>query len=133
LGFAAPAFAADNDMSGTKAQSEAPAGQSTSPSVQTQSPTSTPSTQAQTPSPTQTPSAQNQIRSMQNNASAQTELKGKAKSKVSAKANKARMAHHRHGTTHLARHDRGFKHGHYYAFVKPQHKAVRHSKTMPQH
>ena len=55
LGFAAPAFAADHDMSGTNAQTQAPAGQSTSPSAQTQSPTSTPSTQAQTPSSTQAP------------------------------------------------------------------------------
>jgi hypothetical protein len=133
LGFAAPAFAADDDMSGTKAQTQTPAGQTTSPSAQTQSQTSTPSTQAQTPSPTQTPSAQNQTRSMQNSAAAQTELKGKAKSKVSAKANKAKMAQHRRGTTHLARHDRGFKHGHYYAYVKPHHKSVHHSKTMTQH
>ena len=132
LGFAAPAFAADNDMSGTKPQTQAPAGQTTSPSAQTQSPTSTPSTQAQTPSSTQAPSAQNQTRSMQNNASAQTELKGKAKSKVSAKANKAKMAHHRRGTAQLARHG-GFKRGHYYAYVKPHHKAVRHHNTTMQH
>src|SRR5436190_20865665 len=125
LGFAAPAFAADNDMSGTKAQTQAPAGQSTSPSAQTQSPTSSPSTQAQTPSPststqtpsaqnpsTQSPAAQNKTPSMQNNAAAQTEVKGKAKSKVSAKTNKAKMAHHRRGTNQLARHDRGFKRGH---------------------
>ena len=143
LGFAAPAFAADNDMSGTKAQTQAPAGQSTSPSAQTQSPNSSPSTQAQSPSTstqtpsaqnpsTQAPSAQSKTPSMQNNAAAQTELKGKAKSKVSAKANKAKMAHHRRGTAQLARHG-GFKRGHYYAYVKPHHKAVRHHNTTMQH
>ena len=35
LGFAAPALAADTDMSGTKAQTQAPAGQTTAPSAQT--------------------------------------------------------------------------------------------------
>jgi hypothetical protein len=70
---------------------------------------------------------------MQNNAAAQTEVKGKAMSKVSAKTNKAKMAHHRRGTNQLARHDRGFKRGHYYAYAKPHHKSVHHSKTMTQH
>ena len=70
LGFAAPALAADTDMSGTKAQTQAPAGQTT---------------------------------------------------------------HQRRHSTHLARHDRGFKHGHYYAYVKPHHKSVHHRKTMTQH
>jgi hypothetical protein len=122
LGFAAPALAADTDMSGTKAQTQAPAGQTTVPSAQTQSQTPsaqtpTPSTQAQTPAaPTNTPTAQ---------------ANDKSKGKVSAKANTAKMAHQR--STHLARHDRGFKHGHYYAYVKPHHKSVHHSKTMTQH
>jgi hypothetical protein len=40
------------------------------------------------------------------------------------------MTQHRHGTAQLARHDHGFKHGHYYAYVKPHHKSVHHSKTM---
>lgn len=116
LGLAASAFAAENDMSGTKPQTQAPAGQTTSPSGQTQS-----------------PSAQNKTPSMQNNAAAQTEVKGKAKSKVSAKAtHKAKMAQHRRGTAQLARHG-GFKRGHYYAYVKPHHKAVRHSNTTMQH
>lgn len=138
LGFAVPAFAADNDMSGTKAQTQAPAGQTTSPSAQTQSPSAnqSPSTSTQTPSAqnpsTQSPSAQNKTPSMQNNASGQAEVKGKAKSKVSAKANKAKMAHHRRGTNQLARQG-GFKRGHYYAYVKPHHKAVRHSHTTMQH
>ena len=66
LGFAAPAFAADSDMSGPKAQTQAPAGQSSTPSAQTQ----TPSAQAQTPS-AQTPAAQADV---------------KSKAKVSAKA-----------------------------------------------
>jgi hypothetical protein len=43
------------------------------------------------------------------------------------------MAHQRRHSTHLARHDRGFKHGRYYAYVKPHHKSVHHSKTMTQH
>jgi hypothetical protein len=122
LGFAAPAFAADSDMSGTKAQTQAPAGQSSTPSAQTQTQTpsaqtSTPSTQARTPSaPTKTPTAQ---------------ANGKSKAKVSAKAtHKAKMTQHRHGTAQLARHDHGYKHGHYYAYVKPHHKSVHHSKTM---
>jgi len=130
LGFAAPAFAADSDMTGTQAQTQSPSGQTSTPS-------------AQTPTPSQTPSAQNQTPSMQNNASAQAEVKGKAKakSKVSAKANnKAKMAHRlgtnrlaRHeGTNKLARHEPGFKRGHYYAYApKPQHKSLHHhSKTM---
>jgi hypothetical protein len=115
LGLAAPAFAADSDMPGTKGQTQAPAGQSSTFSAQT----STPSTQAQTPSvPTKTPTAQ---------------ANDKSKAKVSANANKAnnaKMAQHRRGTTHLAQHDRGFKHGRYYAYVKPHHKSVHHSKTM---
>ena len=120
LGFAAPALAADTDMSGTKAQTQTPAGQTTAPSAQTPSAqTSTPPTQAQTPAaPINTPTAQ-----------ANDESKGK----VSAKANTAKMAHQRRHSTHLARHDRGFKHGHYYAYVKPHHKSVHHSKTMTQH
>ena len=118
LGFAAPAFAADSDTSGTKAQTQAPAGQSSTPSAQTPSaPTSTSSTQARTPSaPTKTPTAQ---------------ANGKSKAKVSAKAtHKAKMTQRRHGTAQVARHDHGFKHGHYYAYVKPHHKSVHHSKTM---
>jgi hypothetical protein len=126
LGFAAPAFAADSDMTGTKTQSQAPAGQTTAPSAQTQSQTpstqtpsaqtSTPSTQAQTPAaPANKPTAQ---------------ASDKSKAKVSVKTNKAKMAHHRRGSTHLARHDRGFKHGRYYAYVKPHHKSVHHSQTM---
>jgi len=124
LGFAAPALAADTDMSGTKAQTQAPAGQTTVPSAQTQSQTpsaqtSTPSPQAQTPAaPINTPTAQ---------------ANDKSKGKVSAKANTAKMAHQRRHSTHLARHDRGFKHGRYYAYVKPHHKSVHHSKTMTQH
>ena len=124
LGFAAPALAADTDMSGTKAQTQAPAGQTTAPSAQTQSQTpsaqtSTPTTQAQTPAaPISTPTAQ---------------ANDKSKGKVSAKANTAKMAHQRRHSTHLARHDRGFKHGRYYAYVKPHHKLVHHSKTMTQH
>jgi hypothetical protein len=119
LGFAAPALAADTDMSATKAQTQAPAGQTTAPSAQTPSAqTSTPPTQAQTPAaPINTPTAQ---------------ANDKSKGKVSAKANTAKMAHQRH-PTHLARHDRGFKHGRYYAYVKPHHKSVHHSKTMTQH
>ena len=37
LGFAAPALAADTDMSATKAQTQAPVGQTTAPSAQTPS------------------------------------------------------------------------------------------------
>ena len=119
LGFAAPALAADTDMSGTKAQTQAPAGQTTAPSAQTPSAqTSTPTTQAQTPAaPINTPTAH---------------ANDKSKGKVSAKANTAKMAHQRH-STHLARHDGGFKHGRYYAYVKPHQKSVHHSKTMTQH
>jgi hypothetical protein len=119
LGFAAPALAADTDMSATKAQTQAPVGQTTAPSAQTPSAqTSTPPTQAQTPTaPINTPTAQ---------------ANDKSKGKVSAKANTAKMAHQRH-STHLARHDRGFKHGRYYAYVKPHQKSVHHSKTMTQH
>jgi hypothetical protein len=57
----------------------------------------------------------------------------KSKGKVSAKVNTAKMAHQRHHSTHLARRDRGFKNGRYYAYVKPHHKSVHHSKTMTQH
>jgi hypothetical protein len=119
LGFAAPALAADTDMSATKAQTQAPVGQTTAPSAQTPSAqTSTPPTQAQTPAaPINTPTAH---------------ANDKSKGKVSAKANTAKMAHQRH-STHLARHDRGFKHGRYYAYVKPHQKSVHHSKTMTQH
>ena len=119
LGFAAPALAADTDMSATKAPTQAPVGQTTAPSAQTPSAqTSTPPTQAQTPAaPINTPTAQ---------------ANDKSKGKVSAKANTAKMAHQRHSTD-LARHDRGFKHGRYYAYVKPHHKSVHHSKTMTQH
>ena len=119
LGFAAPALAADTDMSATKTQTQAPVGQTTAPSAQTPSAhTSTPPTQAQTPAaPINTPTAQ---------------ANDKSKGKVSAKANTAKMAHQRH-STHLARHDRGFKHGRYYAYVKPHHKLVHHNKTMTQH
>jgi hypothetical protein len=119
LGFAAPALAADTDMSATKAQTQAPVGQTTAPSAQTPSAqTSTPPTQAQAPAaPINTPTAQ---------------ANDKSKGKVSAKANTAKMAHQHH-STHLARHDRGFKHGRYYAYVKPHHKSVHHSKTMTQH
>jgi hypothetical protein len=119
LGFAAPALAADTDMSATKAQTQAPVGRTTAPSAQTPSAqTSTPPTQAQTPAaPINTPTAQ---------------ANDKSKGKVSAKANTAKMAHQRH-STHLARHDRGFKHGRYYAYVKPHHKSVHHNKTMTQH
>jgi hypothetical protein len=119
LGFAAPALAADTDMSATKAQTQAPVGQTTAPSAQTPSAqTSTPPTQAQTPAaPINTPTAQ---------------ANDKSKGKVSAKANTAKMAHQRH-STHLARHDRGFKHGRYYAYVKPHHKSVHHNKTVTQH
>src|SRR5580692_4974574 len=106
LGFAAPALAADTDMSGTKAQTQTPAGQTTAPSAQTPA------------APINTPTAQ---------------ANDKSKGKVSAKANTAKMAHQRRHSTHLARHDRGFKHGHYYAYVKPHHKSVHHSKTMTQH
>jgi hypothetical protein len=120
LGFAAPAFAADSDMTGTKSQAQSPSGQTSTPSTQSQ----TPSAQNQTPSAqTQTPSAQNQMPSMQ-----------KAK-KSSAKATRntrvggnARM---RRPTT-LARHEHGFQRGHYYAYAKPQHKPLRHKKTMTQ-
>jgi hypothetical protein len=119
LGFAAPALAADTDMSATKAQTQAPVGQTTAPSAQTPSAqTSTPPTQAQTPAaPINTPTAH---------------ANDKSKGRVSAKANTAKMAHQRH-STHLARHDRGFKHGRYYAYVKPHQKSVHHSKTMTQH
>jgi hypothetical protein len=119
LGFAAPALAADTDMSATKAQTQAPVGQTTAPSAQTPSAqTSTPPTQAQTPAaPINTPTAH---------------ANDKSKGKVSAKPNTAKMAHQRH-STHLARHDRGFKHGRYYAYVKPHQKSVHHSKTMTQH
>ncbi len=119
LGFAASAFAADSDMSGTKAQTQAPAGQSSTPSTQTQ----TPSAQAQTPS-AQTPAAQADV---------------KSKAKVSAKAtdHKAKMVHRNRGVNKLAQHDRGlhrdFTHGRYYAYAKPHHKSVHHSKTMTQH
>ena len=145
LGFAAPAFAADSDMSGNKTQTQTPSGQTSSPSAQSQTPSQTPSAQSQTPSATQTPSAQNQTPSsqmktpsaqnqspsMQNKTSAQAEVKGKAaKSKVSSRANhKVRMAHHRRGTSQLARHERGLKGGHYYAYVKPQHRSLHHKKT----
>ena len=93
LGFAAPAFAADSDMTGSKPQTQSPSGQTSTPSAQTPTPSQTPSAQSQTPSTqTQTPSAQNQTPSMQNKASAQSQVNGKAKSKVSAKAsNKAKM------------------------------------------
>ena len=119
LGFAAPALAADTDMSATKAQTQAPVGQTTAPSAQTPSAqTSTPPTQAQTSAaPIDTPTAH---------------ANDKSKGKVSAKANTAKMAHQRH-STHLAPHDRGFKHGRYYAYVKPHKKSVHHSKTMTQH
>jgi hypothetical protein len=119
LALALATTAADTDMSGTKAQTQAPAGQTTAPSAQTPSAqTSTPTTQAQTPAaPINTPTAQ---------------ANDKSKGKVSAKANTAKMAHQRRHSTHLARHDRGFKHGRYYAYVKP-HKSVHHSKTMTQH
>jgi cytoskeletal protein RodZ len=142
LGFAAPAFAADSDMTGSKPQTQSPSGQTSTPSAQTPTPSQTPSAQSQTPSTqTQTPSAQNQTPSMQNKASAQSQVNGKAKSKVSAKAsNKAKMAHRRgtnklarhEGTNRLARHEPGFKRGHYYAYApKPQHKSLHHhSKTM---
>ena len=64
-------------------------------------------------------------------SAAQSDVKGKAKSKVSAKAShKTKIAHHRRGSTQLAQHQRGFKAGHYYAYAKPHHKSVRHSKTM---
>jgi hypothetical protein len=110
LGFAAPAFAAENDMSGTKAQTQAPAGQTTSPS------------------------AQDQSGSMQNKTSAQADVKGKAKSKVIARANKPKMAHRNRGVNKLVQHDRGlhrgFTQGRYYAYAKPHHKTLRHSKTM---
>jgi hypothetical protein len=92
--------------------------QTTAPSAQTPSAqTSTPTTQAQTP-PIKTPTAK---------------ANDKSKGKFSAKANTAKMAHQRRHSTHLARHDRGFKHGRYYAYVKPHHKSVHHSKTMTQH
>jgi hypothetical protein len=120
LGFAAPAFAADSDMTGTKSPS--PAGQTSTPSAQSQ----TPSAQNQTPSAqTQTPSAQNQTPSMQ---------KAK-KSKASANATRSTRvggnARMRRPTT-LARHERGFQRGHYYAYAKPQHKPLRHKKTITQ-
>jgi hypothetical protein len=134
LGFAAPAFAADSDMTGSKPQTQSPSGQTSTPSAQTPTPSQTPSAQNQTPSTqTQTPSAQNQTPSMQNKASAQSQVNGKAKSKVSAKAsNKAKMANHRRGTNRLAQHERSLKRGHYYAYApKPQHKSLHHhSKTM---
>jgi hypothetical protein len=112
LGFAAPAFAADSDMSGPKAQTQAPAGQSSTPSAQTQTPSA------------QTPAAQADV---------------KSKAKVSAKAtdHKAKMVHGNRGVNKLAQHDRGlhrgFTHGRYYAYAKPHHKSVHHSKTMTQH
>src|SRR5690242_21430535 len=82
LGFAAPAFAADSDMTGSKPQTQSPSGQTSTPSAQTPTPSQTPSAQSQTPSTqTQTPSAQNQTPSMQNKASAQSQVNGKAKSK----------------------------------------------------
>jgi hypothetical protein len=118
LGFAAPVFAADSDMTGTKSQS--PSGQTSTPSAQSQ----TPSVQNQTPSAqSQTPSAQNQAQSMQ-----------KAK-KSKASANAARNtrvggnARMRRPPTTLARHERGFQRGHYYAYAKP-HKPLHHKKTM---
>jgi hypothetical protein len=133
LGFAAPSFGAESGMTGTKPQTQSPSGQTSTPSAQTPTPSQTPSAQSQTPSTqTQTPSAQNQTPAMQNKASAQAEVKGKAKSKVSAKAShKAKMANRR-GTNKLARHEPGFKRGHYYAYApKPQHRPLHHhSKTM---
>ena len=117
LGLAAPAFAADSDMTGTKSQS--PSGQTSTPSVQSQ----TPSAQKKTPSAqTQTPSAQNQTPSMQ-----------KAKKSSANATRNTRVganARRRHGATTLARHERGFQHGHYYAYAKPQHTPLRHKKTM---
>ena len=117
LGLAAPAFAADSDMTGTKSQS--PSGQTSTPSAQSQ----TPSAQNKTPSAqTQTPSAQNQTPSMQ-----------KAKKSSANATRNTRVggnASRRHGPTTLARHERGFQRGHYYAYAKPQHTPLRHKKTM---
>jgi hypothetical protein len=114
LGFAAPAFAAESDTSGTKAQTQAPAGQPSTPSAQTQ--TQTPSTQAQTPS-AQTPTAQANV---------------KSKAKVSAKAtdHKSKMVYRNRGMNKLAQHERRLHRGHYYAYAKPHHKSLHHSKTM---